>query len=312
LNSKFDDTRFLELVRIKELSPQVATQLKDVLSNCEIVILCDDSASMNNKISEEGTDPFSFKNSTRWMELKKLTQNLIDFVTPINRRGLDLYFMNRGKVLNVTDCSGLSNIFSSLPNGSTPLLTSLQTIYNDKRSVTNSSHKLLILVVTDGEPTDGSRNDLFNLLTNLTSSNNVHISFAECTDNAEDMEYLDRWNGQIRNFDNTDDYREEVQRVKQIQGQQFKFDFTDYIIKILLATFVKWYFNLDQRNVGNNIGSVQNNNFQNNNFQNNNFQNNNFQNNNNNLNNLRNSFQPNLYSRPVDSRPMDSKCCVII
>jgi hypothetical protein len=66
------------------------------------------------------------------------------------------------------------------------------------------------------------------------------------------MEYLDRWNGQIRNFDNTDDYREEVQRVKNIQGQQFKFDFTDYIIKILLATFVKWYFDLDQRNVGSN------------------------------------------------------------
>jgi len=112
------------------------------------------------------------------------------------------------------------------------------------------------------------------------------------------MEYLDKWNGQIRNFDNTDDYREEVQRVKNIQGQQFKFDFTDYIIKILLATFVKWYFNLDQRNVGNNIGSVQNNNFQNNNFQNNNFQNNNFQNNNfqnnnNNLNNPPNSFQSN-------------------
>jgi hypothetical protein len=260
---KFDDKRFLELVRMKELSPQVATQLKDVLSNCEIVILCDDSASMTNKISEEGTDPFAFKNSTRWTELKKLTQSLIDFVTPINHRGFDLYFMNRGKVLNVTDCNGLSNIFASLPDGSTPLLTSLQTIYNDKKSVTSSSHKLLILVVTDGEPTDGSRNELFDLLTNLTSSNNVHISFVECTDNAEDMEYLDRWNGQIRNFDNTDDYREEVQRVKSVQGQQFKFDFTDYIIKILLATFVKWYFNLDQRNVGNN-------NFQNNNFRNNN------------------------------------------
>jgi hypothetical protein len=139
---------------------------------------------MSNKISEEGTDPFSLKNSTRWTELKKLTQSLIDFVTPINHRGLDLYFMNRGKVLNVTDCNGLSNVFASLPDGSTPLLTSLQTIYNDKKCVINSSHKLLILVVTDGEPTDGSRNDLFNLLTNLTSSNNVHISFVECTDNA--------------------------------------------------------------------------------------------------------------------------------
>jgi len=53
----------------------------------------------------------------------------------------------------------------------------------------------------------------------------------------------------IPNFDNTDDYREELQKVKQIQGQDFKFDYNDYVVKILLATFVRWYFNIDQQNV---------------------------------------------------------------
>jgi hypothetical protein len=87
---------------------------------------------------------------------------------------------------------------------------------------------------------------LYNTLVDITRSGNVHVSFAECTDNAEDMEYLDAWDGCIKNFDNTDDYREELQRVKMVQGMQFKFDYTDYVIKILLATFVRWYFNLDQ------------------------------------------------------------------
>jgi len=80
----------------------------------------------------------------------------------------------------------------------------------------------------------------------ITRSGNVHVLFAECTDNAEDMEYIDAWGGCIKNFDNTDDYREELQRVKMVQGMQFKFDYTDYVIKILLATFVRWYFNIDQ------------------------------------------------------------------
>lgn len=82
----------------------------------------------------------------------------------------------------------------------------------------------------------------------MNKGKNVHVSFAECTDNEEDMDYLDQWDGKIPNFDNTDDYREELARVKNAQGNDFKFDYNDYVVKILLATFVRWYFNLDQSN----------------------------------------------------------------
>ena len=64
----------------------------------------------------------------------------------------------------------------------------------------------------------------------------------------ENMRFLDELDKSIPNFDNTDDYRDEQRKVKRIQGVNFKFDYTDYVIKILLATFVKWYFNLDQIN----------------------------------------------------------------
>jgi len=141
---------------------------------------------------------------------------------------------------------GLQTAFSAQPNGGTPLIRTLRQIYYDKIDYFSKDRKLLIIVVTDGEPTDGTRTDLYNTLVEITRSGNVHISFAECTDNAEDMEYLDAWDGCIKNFDNTDDYREELQRVKMVQGMQFKFDYTDYVIKILLATFVRWYFNIDQ------------------------------------------------------------------
>jgi len=64
------------------------------------------------------------------------------------------------------------------------------------------------------------------------------------------MEYLDEWDGKIKNFDNTDDYREELAKVKRNMGQNFKFDYSDYVAKILLATFDRWFFRLDQPNAG--------------------------------------------------------------
>lgn len=234
------------LVKKNELKSPVPEKLKNLLSTCKIVLLCDDSSSMANTISEEGSDPFAAKKSTRWLELKKLAAVIIEFVTAINPEGLDIHFLNRGIRYGVKDMTGLQLAFSDGPNGSTPLISKIRSVH-DEYAPTIGSKQLLLVVITDGEPSDGSRQDLFNVLMYVTRSGNVHVSFAECTDKAEDMEYLDAWDGRIPNFDNTDDYREELQRVKTAMGRNFKFDYTDYVIKILLATFDRWYYNLDQR-----------------------------------------------------------------
>jgi hypothetical protein len=251
--------KFDQLVRQYELKREVAEQMKEVLSDCEVVLLCDDSDSMCRPIAEEGTDPFAVKRSTRWLELKKLASIIIEIVTAINPNGMDIYFLNRPKIMNVTSPAGLQAAFAMPPTGGTPLIGSLRHIFQDKK---NNHRKItLVVVITDGEPTDGPREALFQVLKNKPS--NVHVSFAECTDQAEDMEYLDLWDGQIPNFDNTEDYREEMQKVKAIQGVQFKFDYIDYVIKILMATFIRWYFSLDQvrvfdnRNQYNNISARQ-------------------------------------------------------
>lgn len=181
------------------------------------------------------------------MEEKKLASIIIEFVTAINQQGLDIYFLNRQPAKNVTNMMGLQNVFSSDPNGGTPLGNALQTIYKDNNNLGNK--QLLIIVITDGEPTDmGSveKSKRFLKQVLLSKGSNVHVSFVECTDNEEDMDYLDSWDNQIPLFDNTDDYREELRRVRQTKGINYKFDYVDYVIKILLATFVKKYFMLDQ------------------------------------------------------------------
>src|SRR5581483_596881 len=189
------------------------------------VLLCDDSSSMSSPILEEGKDPFAIKKSTRWLELKKLAAVLIEIVTAINPSGFDLYFLNREKHCNVNNMTGLQSIFAIPPKGDTQITRTINQIYGDKKDVI-VDRQLLIIVITDGEPNDGTkyaRSNLFNTLKNLTDKGNIHISFAECTDQEEDMEYLDQWDNKLKNF-----------------------DYTDYVIKILLATFIKSYFNLDQ------------------------------------------------------------------
>lgn len=252
-------SKFESLVKRHELKEPVVSQLKNTLETCKIVLLCDDSFSMSNTIAEEGTDPFAIKKSTRWLELKKLAAVLIEYVTAINPDGLDIHFLNREGKMGVTDMSGLQMLFSNDPNGGTPLISRIKRLYDSYKNTLNGK-QLLLVVITDGEPSDGSHDDLFYAISYVTRNGEAHVSFAECTDQEDDMEYLDRWDGRIKNFDNTDDYREELKRVKNIQGQSFKFDYNDYVVKILLATFVRWYFNLDQRPVMNNTSYPRSNN----------------------------------------------------
>src|SRR5579863_452899 len=101
--NKVDLTRFQQFVKQNELNDQVALQLESVLSNCDVVLLCDDSDSMANPIAEEGTDPFAIKRSTRWLELKKLASAIIQLVTAINSDGMDIYFLNRPPLRGVVD-----------------------------------------------------------------------------------------------------------------------------------------------------------------------------------------------------------------
>lgn len=241
-----EDNRFELLVKQNELTPQVAKQLTDTFQNTEVVVLIDDSTSMNAEIKEE--NPNMVKSSpvkvTRWTEAKRLAQKIIEWTTAIKKGGgIDIYFFNRPKLSSVTTMMGLQATFANPPNGSTPLLGTLRQIYRDKKNLAQAM-QLLIVIISDGEPSDGSTEDLYYVLNE--KSPNVHVSFAECTDREETMAYLDRLDGRVVNFDNTDDYREDLRKVKAKNGQNYKYTYDDYVIKILLATFIKSYYNLDQ------------------------------------------------------------------
>lgn len=239
--------KFDTLTKKMEMKDTDKKILWDVLTTTDVVLVCDDSGSMQDIIAEEGiSQQVSKKTSTRWQELRKLAAELIKIVVAGDPRGLDIYFLNRGTYPGVKDMSGMGPIFAATPDDyqRTPLISTMNKIYDDK---SGSGRQVLVVIVTDGHPSDGSLHQLKRCFQNKPS--NFHISMAECTDERETMRFLDEWDREIDNFDNTEDYREELELVRQTQGQNFKFTYTDYALKILLATFSKKFFNVDQTNL---------------------------------------------------------------
>lgn len=173
-----------------EIHPSVAQRLWQVFfQNTKIVLLCDDSGSMNATVMDENSDPFA-ATLTRWQELKQLVVRLIEFGLAVGVT-LDIYFLNRPALLNVSTMDGLQQVFAVRPSGCTPLAEMLNRIYQDTRTLPEE-YQLLVLVMTDGEPTtrDGrpDRQGFYNALVNKRS--NVHVSVAALTDNEEGTSFL--------------------------------------------------------------------------------------------------------------------------
>jgi len=234
--------RFEAFVRSHEVQPAVADDLFGVLTTTRLVLLLDDSGSMNTPVMDPAK-PLQF-GVTRWTELLRLAACFVEMVTSVSTEGIDVHFMNRAGVPKVTDVSQLAPCFVDKPSGGTPLLGNLRSIFRQYEQEAVRGRRILVAVITDGEPTDGSVDNLFNLLKNERHQN-IHISLAECNDNEEEMAYLDGWDRSLVNFDNTDDYNMELRRVKQWNGPDYKFSFMDYTVKIALGSLMRKYFMLD-------------------------------------------------------------------
>jgi len=74
---------------------------------------------------------------------------IVDISAVMDQNGIDVYFLNRDPMLNVTDTRYVRQVFNTPPQGLTPLVPALRRILEAKRNQ-NYEKKLLILVATDG------------------------------------------------------------------------------------------------------------------------------------------------------------------
>lgn len=230
-----------------EISDALAQRL-NILQQFEVVVLCDDSGSMNTPV--DGT------NGTRWDELRSIVQIVIEIGAVFDSNGVDVHFLNRSAMPNVTDSRQVVESFSQRPAGLTPLTAALRRIFQSAASKPGSDKRLLVFVATDGAPTDAHGTvdirSLENLMRNERQANTTYVTFLACTDDQASVDYLSQWDRTMQNVDVVDDYKSEREEVRRTRGHTFPFSFGDYVAKALLGAVDTQIDSLDESGFNNN------------------------------------------------------------
>jgi hypothetical protein len=195
------EQKYQNIVRKYEISTLFAQKLQ-ILQSYKIVFVFDDSGSMNTTLQDS---PLNNNNSlfkaTRWDELQYFANISIEIASIFNPNGCDIYFLNRfpSPLKNITDPAQLVNYFHEKPQGFTPLTRTLNLVLNDNPPHILGERKLLIVLATDGEPTDtnGKVNipEFKNVL--MFRPSIVYTSIVACTDDDGSISYLNRWDRDI-------------------------------------------------------------------------------------------------------------------
>lgn len=247
--------KFKSIITKYDINYDFAFRLR-ALEGFEIVMIIDDSSSMCTPVIDlqrRDISPFE-RLPTRWDELKQTVSVIVDLAAAVAPEGIDIYFLNRPPLLHVKDSLQLNEIFSKLPNGPTPLTRVLSEVLTLKKSSTHD-RKLLMLIATDGVPTDEKGMSDLPRLQNILQrdrhpfEDRIYITFIACTNDMEAVGYLNGLDKRARNVDVIDDYQSERAEVLAVQGKNFPFSYGDYVVKILMGAVDKWFDELDEKKV---------------------------------------------------------------
>jgi hypothetical protein len=213
-----------------------------VLQHYEIVLLLDDSGSMN--LTTDTKDENGNQN-TRWDELLDIANDIVEIAVAFDSDGVDVHFLNRPGLQNVTSTNQLSSVFKQPPKGGTPLAEKTKNTIQEYRKKKNGK-KLLLLIATDGEPSGTGGKAAFKSVLTDRDYENEKITILACSDKEDEIGYLNDFDRNIPALDVVDDYRSEKKQIRKVQGHSFPFKRLDYIIKCLLGSVDKWTDQLDE------------------------------------------------------------------
>ena len=224
------EIRLTPIARRYEISRYMLSRLAQ-LRQYEIVIVCDDSGSMNT--------PLSYTQQTRWNRLCDIIKIVLEIAIIFDSNGVDIYFLNHPPIHNVKQLSTIEHIFSREPCGYTPLVPILRHIFQLPPSRCGHDKQLLVLVATDGAPTDANDmeniSELESVLRNDRKIETTFVNFLICTDDPECIRHLRRWDQSMDNVDVIDEFSAERARIRRRYGNSFPFSFGDHISRALLG-----------------------------------------------------------------------------
>ena len=79
----------------------------------------------------------------------QIVNTVTDICAVMDSDGVDIYFLNREPILNVTNAQSIRQAFNAPPKGMTPIAPAIRRILASKRSQAYEK-KLLLLIATDG------------------------------------------------------------------------------------------------------------------------------------------------------------------
>lgn len=220
------------------IRPDYVEKLKQ-LEGYEIIFLCDDSGSMTIP-----TGP----GTTRWTYLQDIVNQVVDIALCFDEDGIDLRFLNRPGVSNVTRPEVVAEAFRPKPRGLAPMNAAIKSILEDKKALIAAGKKILIVLATDGEPTDATKKVNIPEFTATLKAlpENFHLSIVGCTNDETTMYYLNGLDTVLRNCDVCNDYESEKAEILKAQGKDYVFGPGDYLCKILLGSIDDSFDNLDE------------------------------------------------------------------
>lgn len=247
--------KFKNIIIKYDINYDFALRLR-AIEGFDIVMILDDSSSMNTPIidrDQRNLSPFS-QLPTRWDEMKHVVSIIVDLASTLDQDGIDLYFLNRPPLLHINDSSQLNETFARLPNGPSPLTRVLHEVLNVKRAQI-LDRKLLVLIATDGTPTDErGESDLKRLekvlrTERLPSMDRIYVTFIACTNDLRSVGFLNQFDKKVPYVDVLDDYQSERAEILAVQGKNFPFSYGDYVVKILMGSIDPWFDQLDEKKI---------------------------------------------------------------
>ena len=203
----------------------------NVLSEFHLVFIIDDSGSMSVRTNA---------NESRWQELTRTVSNIVLVAQPYCPSA-DIAFLNNTHLNDVYRPDQVPDLLLSIrPHGATPLLSALRVCLREA-ALRNS--RTLLVVCTDGEPTDGSRNILCELLKNRDCFR-VPICFVACADDEHAISYLNCLDVIVPYVAIIDDFLSEATKVRLARGTRITR--SEYSALILLAAIMAKYDEYDK------------------------------------------------------------------
>mmetsp|Transcript_35634 Transcript_35634/g.65302 ORF Transcript_35634/g.65302 Transcript_35634/m.65302 type:complete len:285 (-) Transcript_35634:96-950(-) len=205
------------------------------LEDYKIVMVCDDSGSMQRSAVPASMRRLGEAQLTRWQELQSTASLIVDIACCFDKEGVDTYFLNRKKIPKVTgpDDKRFVFAFRDPPQGSTPLTR----VVNEAVNECAGERPVLMIVLTDGEPDGGARpfiRMVRDVVSKSSTSAKVKFQIMACTPEEDEVEWLNRLDYELKEVDVTDDYHTEKRQVIKA-GKRPVFTRGDWCMKAMLG-----------------------------------------------------------------------------